>query len=372
MKTNNSLIWLLAVSFLFGCTSENKNSATEKEDDTALTANNAALKWTEEQANTWGASQPWLRGANFNPSTAINQLEMWQAETFDPETIDRELGWAEAIGLNCMRVYLHHLAWEVDQPGFKNRINEYLTIADSHGITTIFVFFDDCWNPSYSAGKQPDPRPGIHNSGWVRDPGDLLFESENLFPILEAYVKDILSSFNEDERIVLWDLYNEPGNSGYGNRSMPLLQNVFTWAREINPSQPVSVGVWNINLTDLNKYQLENSDIITYHNYSDEVNHQEAIDSLKEWARPMICTEYMARKHNSLFSNIMPVLKEQHIGAINWGLVDGKSNTKYAWDKPIPDGSEPDLWFHEIFRNDGSPYKPEEVALIKELTGVRE
>ncbi len=150
---------------------------------------------------------------------------------------------------------------------------------------------------------------------------------------------------------------------------MPHIKSVSAWAREINPTQPLSVGVWDHRLLELNKFQLENSDIITYHNYSDEIDHQAAIDSLKKLDRPMICTEYMARKRNSLFSNIMPILKEQNIGAINWGLVDGKSNTKYAWDEPIPDGSEPELWFHEIFRQDGSPYKQEEVDLIIELTG---
>jgi len=311
---------------------------------------------------------PWLRGSNFNPSTAINQLEFWQEETFDPETIDRELGWAESIGFNCMRVYLHHVVWEVDNAGFKDRMDQYLTIAHKHNIRTIFVFFDDCWNPTYSAGKQPEPKPGVHNSGWVRDPGDLLFTSPELIHVLEAYVKDVLETFKDDERIVLWDLYNEPGNSGYENKSLPLLKSVFQWAREVNPSQPVSAGVWHHGLTDLNKFQLENSDIITYHNYSDEISHQHAIDTLKKYNKPLICTEYMARRNNSLFSNIMPILKEQGIGAINWGLVAGKSNTKYAWNEPIPDGSEPELWFHEVFRKDGTPYKQEEVDLIKALT----
>ena len=124
--------------------------------------------WTKEQANEWYKQWGWLRGCDFIPSTAINQMEMWQADTFDPVTIDRELGWAEEIGMNCMRVYLHHLVWETDKEGFKKRINEYLAIADKHHISTIFVFLDDCWNPVYQAGKQPEPQPGVHNSGLTR------------------------------------------------------------------------------------------------------------------------------------------------------------------------------------------------------------
>jgi hypothetical protein len=327
--------------------------------------------WPKERAHAWYNEREWLRGSDFLPSTAINQLEMWQAETFDTATINRELGWAEEIGLNSMRVYLHHLAWEIDSTGFKKRMNDYLTIADKHHITTLFVFFDDCWNPRYKAGKQPDPKPGIHNSGWVRDPGDTLYATNDttIYTTLERYVKDILTTFGEDKRIVLWDLYNEPGNSGYGNKSMPLLKKVFQWAREVDPDQPLSVGVWNDQLIDLNNYQLANSDVTTYHNYMDKETHKKWIDSLRTYGRPLICTEYMARTRNSLFKDILPMLKEENIGAYNWGLVSGKSNTIYAWDTPMPDGKEPKIWFHDIFRKDGTPYDKNEVTLIKTLTG---
>jgi hypothetical protein len=271
--------------------------------------------------------------------------------------------------MNVMRVYLHHLAWEVDKEGFKGRMNTFLDIAGKHGIRAVFVFFDDCWNPTYTAGKQPDPKPGVHNSGWVRDPGDLLYTDTTLVKTLEGYVKDVLTTFKDDKRIAIWDLYNEPGNSGYGNKSMPLLKKVYQWGWEVRPSQPLSTGVWSLPLSDLNKFQIENSDIITYHNYDSPEKHQAAIDTLKRYGRPLVCSEYMARRNNSLFTNIMPILKVQNIGAINWGLVAGKSNTKYAWSEPIPDGSEPKLWFHEIFHPDGTPYRQEEVDLIKSLTG---
>ncbi|KAA6334422.1 hypothetical protein EZS27_017260 [termite gut metagenome] len=324
--------------------------------------------WTKEQANEWYKQWGWLRGCNFIPSTAINQLEMWQEETFDPETIDRELGWAAGIGMNCMRVYLHHLAWEVDKDGFKNRMGQYLDIASKQGISTIFVIFDDCWAPVYQAGKQPDPKPGVHNSGWVRDPGDLIFQDTSLVIVLETYVKDILTTFKEDKRIVLWDLYNEPGNSDYGDKSFFLLQNVYTWAKIANPSQPLSSGVWANHLTSFNRFQLENSDVITYHNYSELANHQQAVDSLKKYGRPLICTEYMARRSNSTFQTIMPMLKSENVGAINWGLVSGKTNTIFAWGTPLPDLVEPPLWFHDIFRKDGSPFSQEEVDFIQTLT----
>ncbi|GHA48053.1 hypothetical protein GCM10007103_31230 [Salinimicrobium marinum] len=325
-------------------------------------------RWSLEKANQWYEQNDWIVGANFVPSTAINQLEMWQEDTFDPEVIDRELSYAEEIGMNTMRVYLHSLAYKADKEGFKKRMEQYLSIADSHGIKTMFVIFDDVWNADPKIGKQPEPQPGTHNSGWVQDPGYPASIQEENFPELEVYVKDILQTFANDNRILLWDLYNEPGNNDKGNESMPLLKEVFSWARAVNPSQPLSVGLWKWELKDLNAFQALNSDIITYHSYDDPEKHELIIELLKSHGRPMICTEYMARTRNNRFSNTLPMLKNENIGAINWGLVNGKSNTIYAWNTPIESGEEPTEWFHDVFRKDGTPYRQDEVDLIEDLT----
>lgn len=331
------------------------------------------VRWTESKARDWYASQKWITGCNYQPSTAINQLEMFQKDTFDPATIDRELGWAADLGFNTMRVYLHHLLWTTDKTGFKKRLNEYLAISSKHGIKTLFVFFDDCWNDAYAPGKQPAPKVGIHNSGWVRDPGTMIYTHPDTLKVLERYVKDVLTTFGKDERILMWDLYNEPGNSGQLNKSLPLLKAVFSWAREVNPSQPVSAGIWNgsAGFKDLNKFQIEQSDVVTYHQYKYIDEHKHVADTLKKYNRPLICTEYMARSNGSIFQVIMPMLKERQIGAINWGFVSGKTNTIYAWNTPMPSGQEPDLWFHDILRKDGTPFSQEEVALIRKLTQAK-
>jgi len=326
--------------------------------------------WTKQKANTWYVSQPWLSGCNFQPSSAINQIEMWQAETFDSATIDKELGWAEELGFNTMRVYLSSVVWKNDPLRFKKRMDQYLTISSKHGIRTLFVFFDDCWNEESAIGKQPDPMPGIHNSGWVQDPGvSLRKDTTKLFPFLERYVKDILSTFKNDKRILLWDLYNEPGNSKHGITSLPLLKNVFKWAKQENPSQPISAGIWYFGCNELNSFQIENSDVITYHNYGNENEHQIWINFLKMQNRPMICTEYMARRNDSKFQNIMPLLKKNQVGAINWGFVSGKTNTIFAWSEPSPDLKEPILWFHDIYRQDKTPFDPKEIDVIKDMNG---
>jgi Glycosyl hydrolases family 2, TIM barrel domain len=326
--------------------------------------------WTKEKANAWYKKQAWMVGANFLPSSAINQLEMWQAESFDAVTIDRELGWAAAIGMNVMRVYLHDLAWKADANGFKKRMNEFLTIADKHKIKILFTIFDDCWNPDAAIGRQPDPKPGIHNSGWVRSPGKQIHDDSTQWKYLEEYVRDILGTFKNDKRIFLWDLYNEPGNSGYESGSLPLLKKVFEWAWAVRPSQPLSVGVWYKN-KELSEFQLLHSDVISFHNYENVESLEKQIKELQQFGKPIICTEYMARTRDSKFQTHLPVFKKYKIAAINWGLVAGKSNTIYQWSTPIPDGREPEIWFHDVFRKDGSAYDKEEIDVIKKLRSKR-
>jgi len=337
----------------------------------AVTLVPPAKVWTAEKANNWYNEHKWLTGANYIPATAINQLEMWQADTFDPVTIDKELGWAQSIGFNTLRVFLHSLAWKQDSGGFKKRMDHFLSIADKHHIQPLFVFFDDCWNKEPKQGKQPAPKTGIHNSGWMQDPGQPASADTSNFPGLEKYVKDVLASFAHDKRILLWDLYNEPGNSGKGDSTIPLLKKVFEWARSVNPDQPVTAGLWDWNLSNLNALQVSNSDIITYHNYDELPQHQRVVLILKSIGKPLICTEYMARTRNSRFATILPMLKKENVGAINWGFVDGKTNTIYAWDTPLADGSQPIEWFHDIFKKDGTPYREDEVNLIKKLNGIK-
>jgi Cellulase (glycosyl hydrolase family 5) len=326
--------------------------------------------WSKEKANDWYSKQRWLVGANFLPSTAINQLEMWQAGSFDPATIDRELGWAQNIGMNVMRVYLHDLAWKSDAEGFKKRMDQFLSIADKRQIKILFTIFDDCWNPDAKTGMQPSPRPGIHNSGWVRSPNEATHNDSTQWGYLEQYVKDVLTHFKNDNRILMWDLYNEPGNSKYELTSLPLLKKAFEWAWTVRPSQPLTCATWYNNKT-LNDFQLSNSDVISFHNYNNAESLEKEIKTLLSLGRPVICSEYMARTRDSKFQTHLPIFKKYQVGAINWGLVAGKSNTIYQWDTPIPDGSEPKTWFHDVFRKDGSAYDEKEIQVIKELTGKK-
>jgi hypothetical protein len=346
-------------------------------------------KWTEQQAKEWYARQPWLVGANYNPASAINQLEMWQADTFDPRRIDLELGWAAGLGMNTMRVYLHDLLWQQDAEGFKRRLDEFLRIAARHRIRPMFVLFDSVWDPDPQPGRQRAPKPGVHNSGWVQNPGRKALQDPSQEPRLEAYVKGVVGAFAKDPRVLAWDIWNEPDNINPGSYDklepankvqlvLALLPKTFRWAREAGATQPLTSGVWKGDwstpekMTEMDRLQIELSDIVTFHNYDWPSELEKRVNWLKRYNRPMICTEYMARGNGSYFFGSLLVGKQHNVGMINWGLVQGKSQTHLPWDSwqlPYTD-REPTVWFHEVFRTDGTPYLQEEVDFIRRMTGA--
>jgi hypothetical protein len=348
----------------------------------------AAERWTPEQAHKWYDAQPWLVGCNFLPSTAINQLEMWQADTWDPTTIDRELDWAESIGFNTVRVFLHELPWQEDREGFHERVDEFLTICERHKIRPLVVLFDGVWDPDPQSGPQRRPRTGVHNSGWVQSPGRVVLADNAKQESLKPYVTDVIKRYGDDKRVLGWDLFNEPDNpnaNSYGPLELKnkdevaarLVRKAFEWARAVGPSQPLTVGVWRLEhwdkpeqLNQVHRAAVELSDVISFHDYGKPDVTQRRIDELKTYGRPLLCTEFMARGNGSTFETALPIFKKEKIAAYCWGLVDGKSQTKYPWPTwQMPNLGEPDPWHHDIFHTDGKPYRESEVKLIRELTG---
>ncbi|HAM71061.1 MAG TPA: 1,4-beta-xylanase [Verrucomicrobiales bacterium] len=346
-------------------------------------------QWTPERANGWYARQPWLAGCNFTPSTAINPLEMWQAETFDPATIDRELGWAEGLGFNSVRVFLHHIPWQQDSRGYLRRIDRFLDIAHHHHIGVMFVLFDAVWDPVPHAGPQPAPRPGVHNSGWVQSPGAEILGNPARHDELKGYVQGVIGRFKGDRRVHAWDLFNEPDNDNRNSysrteikekaaRSFELLEKTFGWARAMNPAQPLTAGVWlgtwkeASKLSRIERLMLESSDVITFHSYAPRPEVEECINNLRRYHRPVLCTEYMARPQKSTFDPLLGYFQSQNVAAYNWGFVDGKSQTIFPWDSwQKTYTAPPPVWFHDIFHRDGTPYDPKETDYIRRITRQR-
>ena len=355
----------------------------------ALELPTAARPWSTARARQWRQATGWLCGANFLPSNAINQLEMWQRETWSPGVIDRELGWAASLGMNSMRVFLHDLVWKADQEGFLERIDEFLGLAQRHGIGVLFVFFDSCWHPFPRLGRQPPPEPHVHNSGWVQSPGVAVLRDAAAFARLEGYVTGVLERFRDDPRVHGWDIWNEPDNpntASRGSRDLgeqkaaivaPLLLRAFEWAHAVRPSQPITCGVWHGDYTwekmgALPRLQVALSDVVSFHLYNDVEATRARIGQLRQFGRPLLCTEYMCRQvpwakpPGSTFQSVLPMLRAEKVDAFNWGLVAGKSQTQYPWDSwQRCYEAEPQPWFHDVFRPDGRPYDPDETACIR-------
>jgi hypothetical protein len=341
-------------------------------------------RWSVERAQAWAAETGWLLGCNFTPSTAGNQLELWQAATFDPETIDRELGWAATtLGMNSIRLFLHDLAWQADGDAFLDRVDEVLALAHDHGISVMPVLFDGIWDPEPRIGPQRAPRPGVHNSTWLQGPGAAVLADRSRWPSLRPYVDAVLGRFGADERVVVWDLFNEPNspNPSYADRDpahkqalvADLLEQVWDWAVEADPAQPLTVGVFEFpnghaeRASRVARTALERSDVISFHCYLGEKGLTATIDRLAAHGRPLLCTEWMGRPGSPV--RLARVLHDRNVGAYTWGLVDGRTQTKHRWTSwwwADPPGTP---WFHELLHPDGRPYDDAEAALLRGLSG---
>lgn len=354
-------------------------------------AHAAEGRWSEQRANDWHKKHGWLVGANYTPAYAINQLEMWQAETFDLKAIDRELQWAEDLGFNSIRVYLHHLLWEQDSEGLLRRMDQFLSVCQKHRIGVMFVLFDSVWDPEPRLGPQRPPQKGVHNSGWLQSPGKKDLMDESRHAVLEAYTKGVVGRFKNDARVHAWDIWNEPDNqndNSYGKNklrtepagkveaTLKLLPNAFAWARSAAPSQPLTSAPWIMpkdpewKLSPTERVQVDHSDVITIHTYTPLPDARRWVERYKKFNRPVLVTEYMARPNGSRFDPHLAYFKEQGVGAYCWGFVAGKSNTIFAWKtwQEPETRPEPEVWFHDIFRPDGTAFDSKEVDYIRKLT----
>jgi hypothetical protein len=350
-----------------------------------LRASAEPSRWSPDRANSWYQAQGWPVGANFITSNAINQLEMFQPGTYDPRRIDTELGWGRFHGINTVRVFLHDQLWAQDSRGFQTRLAQFVGIAARHRIKPLFVLFDSCWDPLPRLGRQHAPTPGVHNSGWVQSPGAERIDDRRYTRALQDYVTGVLTQFRNDDRVLGWDLWNEPDNPAnqYRNveradkleRVADLLPQVFAWARSVDPGQPLTSGVWDGEWGDpasrstIAGIQLANSDVITFHCYAEPATFESRIAELAPQGRPILCTEYMARPMGSTIDGVLPVAKRHNVGAINWGLVAGKTQTYFPWDSwDHPYTAIPKVWFHDLLRPDGRPFQNSESHTIQTLS----
>jgi len=331
-------------------------------------------RWSVEEINEWYIKQDWWVGFNYVPSNKVNQIDMWQAESWDPVIIDKELAMGEGLGFNVVRIFLHDLVYIQDPEGFKERFSDFLRIADSHGMRVIPNFFTNGGKEERrQLGKQPEEIPGTHNIHWARTPGQVIAHDPLKYGPLKTYIQDFISTFAEDERILCWYLYNEPwNNSIYQKKDVPnkvnpynLLVSVFEWARECGPTQPLTSCMY-VDCCPTDAFLGENADIITFHCYKSPEILNDWIYKLEFFNRPVMCGEYMGRPV-SVFKEIMPILKENKIIAVSFGLTAGKPGFYNQWNSP-PSDTMPEIWFHDILTAEGVPYDAEEVEFIKSMT----
>ena len=348
---------------------------------------NTATRWSPERAWEWYNGRPWFRGCNYLPSDCCNRIAMWQALDFEThlKTIDRELALAASIGYNSIRVILEYPVFELEHDSFHGRFERFLATASKHGILVMVCFGNDCTVPKNDQYRAPHLGPqefdlGYHggrkNSPHGSNPGTVgysILDDPDTADGFFAMVREIVSRYASDPRICVWDLFNEPGNSGRGEISVPHVRRIFETARQCKPEQPLTTGLWRTPQTasPAEKLALELSDIISYHCYGNYELNIQLIAALRQLKRPLLNTEWLHRPQSNTVGLLFPLFYLERIGCWNWGLVAGLSQTYEPWQSIWRryEAGETDLdltkWQHDLFRPSLRPYDPKEIEVIR-------
>ena len=326
-------------------------------------------QWSAQKAWKWYDGNPWICGFNYIPANAINYTAMWDKTSFSPDVIDKELALVETTGFNTLRVVLQFAVWEDDPAYFRSTFAKFLAICTKHKIRVMPALFDDCVfgeNIDPSLGKQPEVREGWYAWAWSPSPGETMVKDTSTYPRIGKYVRDVIGTFRNDPALLAWDLYNEPSTSALPDKSYLLVRKVFGWAREVNPSQPLTIAYWDGDPV-LNKIIFDNSDIITFHCYSDKDEVEKLISRLKQEKRPLICSEWLNRPLGSTVESVLPVYFREKIGCLHWGLVNGKTQTNLPWGHRPENLPYRSIWQHDLYTNDYKVYSPYEMKLFKSI-----
>ena len=345
-------------------------------------------KWSVERINKWYDAHAWIRGCNYMSADCANRIDQWQSEGFEErfETTKTEIKLMKELGFNSVRLIPEFIVWDEEHDSFFERFDRYLDLLWEHGISSMVVLANDCMPPKNDAWKAPKLGPqhtdwGYHGGrknsqhGVFNAVGYHVLDDEETAVKYFEMVREIVTRYKDDERIIIWDVYNEPGNSNRRELTPKNLKKIFEICREIDPSQPLTCATWSgdgENVPEVEKFGLENSDIITYHNYSTFEEHIRVINHLKKLGRPIMNTEWLARcTSNTVFDNF-PVFFLERIGCYNWGFVAGKYQTyepyEAHWKWYYSDkNANVDFtkWFHDLYRPSLRPYDPRETELIK-------
>lgn len=351
-------------------------------------------RWSNEKAWDWYKSKKWIRGCNFISSDCANRIDQWQSygATDRFKTVDEELALAKSVGFNSIRVLVEYDVWDMEHDAFMQNLETYLQICDKHGITCMIVLANDCQTPKENYKKtvlgEQHFDLGYHGGRKV-SPHQKGEETYNIFDEPEiatryiAMVREIITKYKDDKRVILWNILNEPGNRR-GDKSLEFMKKMFQTAREIDPIQPLAADIWNgINedgsaRTNIEQAAMDLSDVISFHWYGDFCSMVKFVTALKKTNRPIFCTEWLHRISGNNIFEIFPYFFSEGIASYQWGLV-ASYKTQYfepwnmlweQYDNADKDALHLDFtkWQHDLFRPSHHPYDPNEIKIIKEFS----
>ena len=207
-------------------------------------------------------------------------------------------------------------------------------------------------------------------------------------------VREIVSKYAKDERVEIWNIYNELGNGRRRDKSVPAMERFFATARACDPIQPLTADTWTIvywsddplhpERTPLNPWEkraVELSDVVSYHDYHNYESSVMTIKYLRDtYHRPLLNTEWLHRMQHNTVQTHLPLFYLERVGSYHWGFVAGLNQTYEPWESmwtryergDLPADVDFTKWQHDILRPNLRPYDPHEIETIKRYIALAE
>ncbi len=356
-------------------------------------------RWSVQKAQAWYEAQPWIRGYNTYPSNCVNRIAMWQK--YNHEAVIKQARYefqlARDTGFNAVRMFIQFEVWLYEHDSFMANLEEYIAAAAEFGQKIMFVIGNDCSVPKdfynvtfgeqkidwgYHSGICRGQHSGTHGN----NAGYLLCDEPEMAEKFLAMVEEFAVTYGQDERVQIWDVWNEIGNSKRGMMSVPLMEKCCEILRAHDVIQPLTVSIWSLwpghepLCTEAEMRGVELSDVLSFHSYNSFQTMIKTIEIIRErfGDRPLLNTEWLNRIRHNNVDELFPLFYLENIGSYHWGLMQGFSQTYEPWGGFFAKIDDPDYYGpedltklqHDLYRFNGHPYIAKEVAIIKEFSAL--
>ena len=277
----------------------------------------------------------WLRGLGIVPSWGANIVEAWQL--YDGARFREEVALARTIHCNCIRLWIDFAAWKTDPAKITERFLDAVAGVAENGMKVMPCLYNHWHDKKLDYGGTPLA-------------GDWTPQFD--------YIKAVVTPLVNDDRVMIWELCNEPGSTDNGTLEFKWMSQIAAAVRGCGTKQPVTIGTMRgKNITTFAPLM----DVLNGHPYAHNRKALEVIIAgysaiQKEVGKPFMVNEAIPGALDDLVRAEAvrfhaEMLSAAGFGWMGWVIREGRA---LATRRDLPDGNGINGGgYHPFFTKDG-------------------